>query len=54
MLTRILVLCCAGTLLAVRVSAEPLDLQHYRLVDLTHAYDKDTVFWPSGPTHFEL
>ena len=54
MLTRILVLCCAGTLLAVRISAEPLDLERYRLVDLTHAYDKDTVFWPSGPTHFEL
>ena len=54
MRTRILVLCCAGSLLAVRVSAEPLDLQRYRLVDLTHAYDKDTVFWPSGPTHFEL
>ncbi|HKX58027.1 MAG TPA: cyclase family protein [Steroidobacteraceae bacterium] len=51
---RILLLCCAGALLAVRVSAEPLDLQHYRLVDLTHAYDKDTVFWPSGPTHFDL
>ena len=51
---RILLLCCAGALLAVRVSAEPLDLQQYRLIDLTHAYDKDTVFWPSGPTHFDL
>ena len=51
---RILVLCCAGALLSPRVPAEALDLQHYRLVDLTHAYDKDTVFWPSGPTHFDL
>ena len=51
---RILLLCCAGALLAVRVSAEPLDLQQYRLIDLTHAYDKDTVFWPSGPKHFDL
>ena len=54
MLIRALVLCCTGALLAVRVSAEPLDLRNYRLVDLTHAYDKDTVFWPSGPTHFDL
>ena len=51
---RILVLCCAGALLTARVSAEPLDLGHYRLVDLTHAYDQDTVFWPAGPMHFEL
>jgi kynurenine formamidase len=26
----------------------------YRLVDLTHAYNEDTVFWPTSPTRFEL
>jgi len=25
-----------------------------RLVDLTHAYDKDTIYWPNAPTKFSL
>ena len=54
MLTRFLMLSCVGMLLTVRALAEPLDLRNYRVVDLTHAYDKDTVFWPSGPMQFEL
>jgi kynurenine formamidase len=48
------ILACAAALLSCEASAEPLDLQGYRLVDLTHAYDTDTVFWPSGPERFEL
>jgi kynurenine formamidase len=47
-------LVCAGVLLAFRLQAEPLDLEGYRLVDLTHAYNADTVYWPSPPAHFEL
>lgn len=43
-----------GLLLAFRLTAEPLDLEGYRLVDLTHAYNADTVFWPAPPTHFKL
>lgn len=34
--------------------AQPFDLASYDLVDLTYAYDDDTVFWPTSPTHFEL
>jgi kynurenine formamidase len=48
------ILACAAALLWCEASAEPLDLQGYRLVDLTHAYAPDTVFWPSGPERFEL
>src|SRR5688572_14001822 len=44
----------AGALLAFRIAAQPLDLEGYRLVDLSHAYNADTVFWPSPPTHFAL
>ena len=52
--TRTLIVVLTGVLLAFRISAQPLDLESYRLVDLTHAYDADTVFWPSPPTHFAL
>ena len=27
--------------------------EDYRLVDLSHAYDDDTLYWPTSPTHFE-
>lgn len=43
-----------GLLFAIRLSAQPLALDDYRLVDLTHAYNADTVFWPAPPTHFRL
>ncbi len=32
----------------------PVDLVHYELVDLSHAYDADTVYWPTSPSAFEL
>jgi kynurenine formamidase len=41
-------------LLAFQLPAEPLGFDGYRLVDLTHAYNADTVFWPAPPTHFKL
>jgi len=47
-------LAAAGLLLAFPLQAAPLDLEGYRLVDLTHAYNADTVFWPAPPTHFKL
>jgi kynurenine formamidase len=47
-------LLCAGALFALGSEAQDLDLGRYRLVDLTHAYDADTVFWPAPPTHFSL
>jgi kynurenine formamidase len=47
-------LACVGCLLVVRASAQPFDFDGYRLVDLTHSYNADTVYWPSPPAHFEL
>jgi len=44
----------AGLLLAFHLPAEPLVLEGYLLVDLTHAYNADTVFWPAPPTQFKL
>jgi len=44
----------AGAMLALRLSAEPLDLRGYEIVDLTHPYNAETVFWPSGGERFKL
>ncbi|HUO83349.1 MAG TPA: cyclase family protein [Gammaproteobacteria bacterium] len=30
-----------------------LDIGDYRLVDLTHAYNSDTLYWPTSPSEFE-
>jgi kynurenine formamidase len=32
----------------------PLDLAAYRLVDLTHAFGPNTIYWPTSPSKFEL
>jgi kynurenine formamidase len=47
-------LICAGFLLAISLPARSLDVQGYRLIDLTHSYNANTVYWPSGPAHFSL
>ncbi|HUG01001.1 MAG TPA: cyclase family protein [Longimicrobiales bacterium] len=31
-----------------------LDLERIRLVDLSHAFDENTVYWPTSPSRFEL
>jgi kynurenine formamidase len=31
-----------------------LELDNFRLVDLTHAYNEDTIYWPTSPSRFEL
>jgi kynurenine formamidase len=36
------------------LSAQTLDLRAYRIVDLTHAFDEQTVYWPTSPSKFEL
>jgi kynurenine formamidase len=35
-------------------AAVGLDLDGYRLVDLTHAYNAETVYWPTARSKFEL
>jgi len=34
--------------------AQPLDLSRYELVDLTHPFNAQTLFWPTSPSSFEL
>lgn len=36
------------------VPAPPLDLARIELVDLGHAYDEATIYWPTSPQRFEL
>lgn len=39
---------------AADAAPAPIDLTHYELVDLTHAFDEDTLYWPTSPGGFEL
>ena len=41
-------------LLAVTSPSWGLDLSEYRLVDLTHPFNEDTLYWPTSPSSFEL
>lgn len=34
------------------VAAQELDLGHYDLVDLTHPFNAETIYWPTSPTSF--
>lgn len=43
--------CLSLTALPTARSMEPSD---YRIVDLGHAYDDDTLYWPTSPSRFEL
>lgn len=35
-------------------SSMALDIDDYRLVDLSYSYGKDTLYWPTSPSAFEL
>ena len=52
------VLALAAILLAAAVTAargeKPPDLATARVVDLTHAFDEKTIYWPTSPSAFEL
>ena len=44
-----------STILATAASGQAaVDLTRYRLVDLTHALNERTLFWPTSPTKFKL
>lgn len=36
------------------LAAQELDLSRYRMVDLTHALNARTLYWPTSPTTFKL
>jgi kynurenine formamidase len=37
-----------------RAGSAPVDLARVRLVDLTHAYNAQTIYWPNSPAPFKL
>jgi kynurenine formamidase len=39
---------------APRLDAQTIALSQYRLVDLTHPLNAETVFWPTSTEHFDL
>jgi kynurenine formamidase len=39
---------------AARAGAQQLDLRDYRMVDLTHALNAQTLYWPTSPSGFKL
>jgi kynurenine formamidase len=43
-----LILCAASG------AAQTIDLTRYRLVDLTHAFGSQTLYWPTSPSSFRL
>ena len=45
-----LLVCC----LAASSGAQSIDLTRFRIVDLTHAYDDTTLYWPTSPSAFDL
>jgi kynurenine formamidase len=45
-------LACA--LPAAPAGAQALDLSRYRMVDLTHAFNRQTLYWPTSPSGFEM
>ena len=44
---------CSGPAPAT-VNHGGLDLSRATVIDLSHAYDDDSLFWPTSPTRFEL
>ena len=42
------------TACATTPRAAPLDLARYTLVDLTHPFNAQTIYWPTSPSRFEL
>jgi kynurenine formamidase len=52
---RVLLLTIAMTMAAAGVAAQgAIDLRAVRVVDLTHAFDDRTLYWPTSPSAFEL
>lgn len=39
---------------AFTTAAFAVDLQHARIIDLTHSFDERTIYWPTAPSSFQL
>jgi kynurenine formamidase len=48
-----LLLCCCAAV-AADTQRPPLDLQGVRVVDLTHPFNEQTLYWPTSSTTFKL
>ena len=48
------ILSAAAFLLAVSIPVSSLELSDYRIIDLSHAYNAETIYWPTSPSKFEL
>lgn len=48
------VLLIAAAILGACAHTDSMGLGDYRLVDLTHTYDDDTIYWPTSPSRFEI
>lgn len=53
MVLAILFACLTPTISAGTKLQAP-DLDEYRLIDLTHTFDEETVYWPTAPSRFRL
>jgi kynurenine formamidase len=40
--------------LSVVRTGQAMELDRYRMVDLTHAYNAETIYWPTSPSRFEM
>jgi kynurenine formamidase len=44
----------ASSILIGPLAAQSLDVTRFRIIDLTHAYNAKTVYWPTAPSRFSL
>jgi kynurenine formamidase len=49
---RIVLICLAG--FPAAATAQQIDLGTSRLVDLTHPFNSETIYWPTSPSAFQL
>ena len=51
---KILIACVLILAPAPLLTAQQIDLDNHRIVDLSHAYGPSTLYWPTSPTKFTL
>lgn len=51
---KVRLIAAAGLTLTSTLSAQSFDVRRYRTVDLTHALNAKTLYWPTSPTSFKL
>lgn len=53
-LLHLAVVAWAAAFTANAAAGQTVDLRNARMVDLTHAFDQSTVYWPTSTEHFDL